>query len=57
MIEKNSEWERILTENIIQFDEEVRIYLRSRVNESLDLGNALIDTVSIQFKRSDVLCI
>jgi hypothetical protein len=57
MIEKNSEWERILTENIIQFDEEVRIYLRSRVNESLDLGNELIDTVSIQFKRSDVLCI
>jgi hypothetical protein len=24
MIEKNSDWERILTENIIQFDEEVR---------------------------------
>ncbi len=24
MIEKNSEWERIITENIIQFNEEVR---------------------------------
>jgi hypothetical protein len=24
MIENNSEWERILTENSIQFDEEVR---------------------------------
>jgi hypothetical protein len=38
MIEKNSEWERIITENIIQVNEEVRekhMYYRNSGNFSL----------------------
>jgi hypothetical protein len=34
MIEKNSEWERILTENIIQFDEEVSVEDTSKPYDS-----------------------